>query len=88
LPAFYKTYNIDNELLGITLKIPFGMSRAVNIALIKAMYCRIRTVSTNTLILKTDLRTVVFDKEVNSIATFTIPADLAKLLNEGQYYKV
>ena len=52
------------------------------------MYCRIRTVSTNTLILNEDLHTNIFDQELDSTATFTLTAEQAKKLNEGQYYKI
>ena len=51
LPAFCKNYNKKKELLGATLKIPFGLNRAVNNSSISNMTIRIRTASTNTFLL-------------------------------------
>jgi len=50
LPAFVNTYDINNNnnFLGTTLKIPFGLNRAVSVNSIKGIAIRIRTTSTNT----------------------------------------
>jgi hypothetical protein len=50
LPAFVNTYDMNNNstFLGTTLKIPFGLNRAVSVNSIKSIAIRIRTTSTNT----------------------------------------
>ena len=95
LPAFYKTYDEDNKtLLGVTLNIPFGRNRAVNLEAIDGLALRLRTTSTNTYLVA-DKITHLYDKELN-IATFKFEYDAndentdttASLINEGQYYRV
>ena len=84
LPAFYKTYNDDGEVTGASLKIPFGLNRAVAIKEILGLQVRIKTVSTNTQVY------IGFNStwdQTELVAYFDIDADTAENINEGQFYK-
>lgn len=93
LPAFYKDYDDNNKLIGVTISIPFGINRAVNIQTINSIALRLRTTSTNTYLIADKLCTN-YDKELN-VATFKFTYDdtdentdiTATLINEGQYYR-
>ena len=86
LPAFYKNYNDDHELLGANINIPFSLGRAVSIIEINGLSMRISTVSTNSLVLT--VITDTFELTEDNIAYFTLTAEMAAKLNEGQYYRI
>lgn len=99
LPAFYKNYEKDKitgkkKLLGCTINIPFGISRAVSMKSITKLALRLRTVSTNTYLVA-DYMSTSYDPETY-VATFKFDYDetdentdiTASLINEGQYYRV
>jgi hypothetical protein len=85
LPAFCKNYNKKNELTGAAMTIPFGMNRAVSRSAIHGVCLRLRTASTNTYIIE-DLPGTVNLEEF--YAVFELKPDLAKKINESQYYRV
>ena len=86
LPAFYKHYGEDNELIGANINIPFSLGRAISIIEIAGLSMRISTVSTNTLI--ATVQTDVFELTDNNLAYFTLNKNTAEKLNEGQYYRI
>lgn len=87
LPAFVNTYDINNNnnFLGTTLKIPFGLNRAVSVNSIKGIAIRIRTTSTNTFLVSDYIDTQHDLETGNAIFLFD---KKKKLFNESQYYRV
>ena len=94
LPAFYKTYDTNGKLKGLTLTIPFGINRTVSYSSISNIALRLRTTSTNTYLIA-DKKAVQMDLD-NGKAVFKFDYDetdedtdkTASLINEGQYYRV
>ena len=87
LPAFVNTYDMNNNstFLGTTLKIPFGLNRAVSVNSIKSIAIRIRTTSTNTFLVSDYIDTQHDLETGNAIFLFD---KKKKLFNESQYYRV
>ena len=88
LPAFYNTYNSNNtKIIETTLKIPFGINRAVDSNSIKNIALRIRTTSTN-IDIKTNYLAIQYDSN-EGIAIFKfVDQDNNQLFKENQYYRV
>ncbi len=55
LPAFYLTYNSKGEKVGATIKINFNLNRAVANSEISGIALRLKTISTNTLVVSENL---------------------------------
>lgn len=87
LPAFYKTYDVEKKtvLKGANITIPFGMNRAVSQVSIDGMFCRIRTMATNTYIVAKE---TLAPDWTNQVVNINLDAEEAAKINEGQYYKV
>ena len=88
LPAFYNTYDATNtNIIETTLKIPFGINRAVDRNSIKNLVVRIRTTSTNIDIVTNYLASQYDCDEGIAIFKFENQTD-TQLFNESQYYRV
>lgn len=94
LPAFCLTLNSDNEKNDLIISISFNMNQAVSIADVKNIVLRLRTISTNTYLIKEDnieSRAIAFNLETGS-ATFHITKEnnleiLNNYIHIGEYYK-
>ena len=87
LPAFCLQYDKSNSnILATTIKIPYSNNATVNEELISGFILRLRTASTGSYLFPPIISTTYNIQE--SVVSFVIPANYARLLNEGQYYKV
>ena len=87
LPAFCISYDSSNTVIKeATIDIPFTPNVAVGQTEVKGLILRLRTASTGSYLFE-PIQSVSYSLD-KGIATFKLSANQAKLLNEGQYYKV
>ena len=87
LPAFYISYDSSNTVVKeAVINIPFAKNTAVGETEVKGFVLRLRTASTGSYLFE-PIPSASYSLG-NEIATFILTANQAKLLNEGQYYKV
>lgn len=101
LPAFCLTYNTKGEKVGATIKISFNLNRAVANSEISGIALRLRTISTNTIVVSENLNINPAMKQSEGIAIsydltegnciFSITKEYnenaVEGLKIGQYYK-
>ena len=87
LPAFWLNYDASNAVvLNTVITIPYTDSATVNSGNIYGFCLRLRTASSGTYLFP-PINSTSYDLNKHEVS-FVIPANYAKLLNEGQYYKV
>lgn len=80
LPSFYKNTSSGTA----DLVVPFSMNAAVSQASVAGFYLRLKTTTTDTLLLQTS--TTAWDRE-NYTVTFTLTSDVLDKMIIGNYYK-
>ena len=87
LPAFCISYDSSNTVVKeATIDIPFTPNVAVGQTEVKGLILRLRTASTGSYLFE-PIQSISYSLD-KGIATFKLTANQAKLLNEGQYYKI
>lgn len=87
LPAFYLQYDASGAtIVASTLPVPYTNNATVNEELITGFVLRLRTASTGSYLFP-PINSSTYNI-AESTVNFIIPANYAKLLNEGQYYKI
>ena len=87
LPAFCLSYDSSNTAIkGATIEVPFTPNSSVGDNEVAGLMLRMRTASTGSYLFA-PIPSASFSAS-KGIATFILTADQAKMLNEGQYYKI